>query len=200
VVVWARAGRPAPWPHVAVLAMGVGLALLYARTVAVGAVLLTPFAAAALQDVLGTVRRSWARHEVVALTCSTVLALVVAATLAPAVARAPGRVPSGMDEHLARVPAGTAVFAEYDLGGWLLLRHPQLQPVVDPRTEVFSTTHLETYLDARAAKPGWERAIDSWDVSYALLPADSPLAGALRQQRRWRTVAADAGFILLARS
>jgi hypothetical protein len=198
VLVWARSGRRVPWPEVAVLVMGVGWALLYARTVAVGAALLTPLAAGALHRVLASSRPSWPRREAATLGSSTLAALLIAAFLAPGVAAEPGRVPAGMDQALARIPAGSPVFAEYDLGGWLLLRHPQLEPVVDPRTEVFSTVHLDSYLDARAAKPGWDRTLESWEVRHAVLPTDSPLAEAMRQRLGWDTVASDRGFSLIA--
>ena len=91
------------------------------------------------------------------LVASLVISGVLAAVVLPATTATPDRMPAGLDAALDRLPAGTVVFDEYGLGGYLRYRHPDLVPVIDERTELFTVDYVEAYLSARGAKPGLDR-------------------------------------------
>jgi hypothetical protein len=199
VAIWARRRTPVSWSRIAVWATALGWTLLYTRTVAVGAVIAAPLLAETLARVApdSLMEASSRGKERMALAVSTAACLVLAAFAVPVLAQRPANVPTGLDRTLAAVPAGSVVFNEYSLGGWLLLTHPSLAPVIDPRTELYAVSYVDDYVEARAARPGWREVVDRDGATYALLPVDSPLADALEHERGWVDLGHDAGYRLL---
>ncbi len=53
------------------------------------------------------------------------------------------------------------------------------------------------YLHTVAARPGWQASFDRFAPGAALLGEDTALAAALVDQRGWRAVARDGGYVLL---
>ena len=196
---WARAGRPAPWVDVLLWVMALGWALLYARTVALGAVIIAPLAAGALEGLLkppvDMAARAVARWLVPA---SAVVAIVLAAVLAPSVARRPGGVPLALDAAIDRLPRGTVVLNDDAVGGWLLLEHPDVAPVIDTRTYLFDIPYIEGYISARGAGGNWQGFVDRTGATAALLPENEPLVTALRDTRGWTELGRCNGYVLLA--
>jgi hypothetical protein len=105
--------------------------------------------------------------------------------------------PVGLDAALDRLPAGTVVFDEYGLGGYLRYRHPDLVPVIDERTELYSFDYVEGYLDARGAKPGWGDFLSRTGARAALVPSDSAIADALPRDLGWRSLGTSGDYVLL---
>jgi hypothetical protein len=199
LVIWGRRGSRVPWSRIAVWGFALGWTLLYTRTVAVGAVIAAPLFAEALSSVAPKhlAKGSSKRREGVLLAASTAVCLALAALAGPYLANRPAEVPSGLDRALDAVPSGSVVFNEYSLGGWLLLKHPSVVPVIDPRTELYSVGYVDDYVAARVAQPRWREVIDRDRATYALLPVDSPLADALEKERQWVEVGEDNGYRLL---
>ena len=108
------------------------------------------------------------------------LAAVVLALVAPQTSDRPARVPVGLDAALDRLPAGTPVFNAYELGGWLAWRHPDLEQYIDGLATPYSEAHVQDYVRADAADPGWYGVIASPDARVALVASDSALARAWR--------------------
>jgi hypothetical protein len=196
-VLWLRRGQRTPWSHVAVLAMAVGWTLLYARTVALGAVMLAPLLAMALQSLHPDEDEPSTASERATLGASVAASLLVALVALPHLAAKPAEVPNGLDAQLRALPQGTVIFDEYSLGGWLLWRHPQLVPVIDPRTEIYDPAYVRAHVLALGAMPGWEDTVTKSAAAYALLPEQSPLAYALERGPDWAALARDSGFVLL---
>ncbi len=133
--------------------MALGWTLLYARTVALGAVIVAPLAAGALEGLLAPpVDRAAARLERWLVPASVVVAITLAAFLAPSVAARPGGVPLALDAAIDRLPEGTVVLNDDALGGWLLLEHPGVSPVIDTRTYLFDIPYIEDYIRTRGAR------------------------------------------------
>lgn len=197
VVSWARSARRVPWTHVIQFALAVAWILLAIRTVALGALLVSPLAAATLQDLMGLKRRSPTSTESWSLRGAGILIVCVAAVVVPRTAVEPAKVPSRMDDALQALPPGSIVYNAYELGGWLRWRHPDLEPVVDGMTEAYSVEHLRDFGRTQAVAGGWQETFDAWDPSAALVADNSPLAAALVDQRDWTRVAEDEGFVLL---
>ncbi|KQU69467.1 hypothetical protein [Phycicoccus sp. Root101] len=198
VVLWARRTRPVPWTHVLLFATAVGWTLLYSRTVALGALTAAPLLAT-LWPVLREDVQPSRRAELVSLGAAVVASLTLAGLVLPSVAAQPLQ-PHGLDQQLDRLPRGTVVYDEYSVGGWLLWRHPQLAPVIDPRVEVFDLAYVQRHVATLAAGPGWDTAVADSGATYALVPDAAPLSAALLRSGEWTALGTDAGYVLLARN
>jgi hypothetical protein len=198
VIIWCRQGRRLPWTRLGLLALGVGWALLYARTVALGAIIFAPLLAEALQSLHPEESTRKTASERWTLFTSAALALVLAAIVLPRTAADPG-MPNSLDPALSRIPANSVVFDEYSLGGWLLWRHPHLRPVIDPRVEVYETAYVQQYVRALAAMPGWNETVHQSGAHYAVLPSDSPLTAALKAGDQWMEQQQTEGYSLLVK-
>ncbi|HET7400013.1 MAG TPA: hypothetical protein VFJ94_15970 [Intrasporangium sp.] len=197
VLLWARGGTAVPWTRLLLLAAGTGMALLYVRTVPLGAAVVAPVTAEALARASRLRREDVSPRETRATAVLAAVGLAIAAVLAPTVAAHPGRGPAGLDVALDALATGTVVCNDYTDGGWLLWRHPQLRPVIDGRTEVYSVDHVERYTDFVAARPGWQAFPQRTGCTHALLPDGSPVLESLRAQEHWTQVARADGSTLL---
>ncbi|WP_406831783.1 hypothetical protein ABEG17_02910 [Pedococcus sp. KACC 23699] len=197
VVLWARRARQVPWTHVLLLAVAAGWTLVYARTVALGALTAAPLLASAWPVREDDVHPS-RRAEGVSLTAAVLASLALAAAVLPSLAAQPLQ-PHRLDQQLDRLPRGTVVYDEYSLGGWLLWRHPQLAPVIDPRVEVFDADYVREHITTLAAGPGWEASVARSGATFALIPQDAPLSAAMLRTGDWAAIGNDAGYVLLTR-
>ncbi len=197
VLVWARSRRPVCWTEVLLLVLGTGLALLYARTVAVGAAVVAPVAATTLQGLLPTAPEPLERREVRFTLGLTALGLAVAAVVVAVRAVAPGGGAPGLDPAIAKLPAGTVVCNDYGLGGWLIWRHPNVRPAIDGRVEVYSLGHVQEYVDFSAASPGWTAYLTHTGCRWAVVSTSSAASEALQKQTGWRITARGSDFLLL---
>ncbi|WP_457185359.1 hypothetical protein [Nocardioides sp. P5_E3] len=196
VVTWARSTRRVPWSYIALLVLATGWILLATRTVAIGAVMVTPLLAAALQGALRRDAQPELRRERWTLRLAALAAAVGVGLVVPYTAAEPAEVPRGLDASLDSL-GPTVVFNSYEVGGWLRWQHPDLEPVVDGMTEAYPVQHLQAYAVVQAAAPGWDEAFEEWSPGAALLPEASPLALALREQWGWVELDKDAGYQLL---
>ena len=197
LLVWARGRARVSWVHLALLVVATGWALLYARSVAIGAAMLVPLCAGAVQSLLARPTGPVRRHERWLVGGITAGFLVVAACLVPMTARAPAGTPNRLDTQLDALPRGTVVLNEYALGGWLLWRHPSLAPVIDGRAEVFDPAYIRRYMSAASASSGWRGFLTQTGARTALVAQGSPLATALQERLAWRQTGSDMGYVLL---
>jgi len=90
------------------------------------------------------------------------------------------QVPVAAVASLRQVDPRGNLFNDYNWGGYILWElYPAYATFVDGRTDVFSPEVFEDYLRLWAAQPGWEAAIERWEIGVVLLPPRSPLVGAL---------------------
>jgi hypothetical protein len=196
VVASARSRERLPYAHLALTAVGAAWILSYGRTVALGAVMLAPLAAAAFRTQSTTRSRKQESSILIAGCALAVAASLLVAWHAP---QTPPGVPTGLNRQLAALPRGTVVYNEYALGGWILWRHRQLEPVIDGRTEVYALAYVDDYMSASLAQEGWDHSVADSGARVALLPRGSALATALTQRAGWREVGRDQGWVLLER-
>jgi hypothetical protein len=124
-------------------------------------------------------------------------AILLAMPIAGAVAQKPFGVPDGLRPQLSALPAKTVVLNQFAIGGWLLWAEPQLIPVADLRSEIYSSEYLTAYRNNESVGPGWQAFITRTGAKAALLSEDSALADALQHQLSWRAVGRDNGYVLL---
>lgn len=197
ILAWARSRRPVRWTEVLLVGLSIGLALLYARTVAVGAAVIAPVVAATIQTLLPSEREPGTRRETGLTVGLAALGLVVAALVLPSKAAVPTWGAGDLDARLSALPAGTVVCNDYGVGGWLIWRHPNVRPTIDGRTEVYSTGHVSEHIGFEHAAPGWRSYLARTRCGYALLDKGQPVVEALTEQARWSVVQRGAQYVLL---
>ena len=195
-LIWVK-GRQIAWTHILLLLLGTSWALMYARTVTLGAAIAAPLLAAALHSLLPRHTPRITQPEVAALAGGVVACMVAVTLVLPGSTGTPANVPNGLNVALDRLPPHTVIFNDYALGGWLLWRHPTLEPVIDGRAVPFPKAQFDGYLKTFQVGAGWETFLATTSSTYALVAEDSPLATALDERLRWRSLGRDDGYVLL---
>ena len=197
VLIWARTRERVRWTEVLLVGLAIGLALLYSRTVAMGAAVLAPVAAMTIQRLLPEEPEPSSRREIGLTLGLTALGLVVAALVVPSRAAVPTWGANDLDTRLAALPRDTVVCNDYGVGGWLIWRHPNLRPTVDGRTEIYGAGYVRTHIEFERAEPGWQGYVTRNGCRYALLGKDQAVVEALVAQLRWTVVQRGAQYVLL---
>ena len=189
ILVWLLgpyANRPT-WVPALLLVLAAGWSAYAVRTVPVAAVMSVPFFAAALQTLVGH-RRPAPHRERRVVAGLAVGAVAVLAAVVPVTADEPAATPGWLDPALDRLPKGTAVQTADTMGGYLLWRHPDLDPVIDGYSDAYTTAHLQEQLDLQLLRRGWDTKLRESGVRIALLPTRSRLAYALTEFEDWQVL------------
>jgi len=157
-----------------------------------------PLLAAALQSLLPDRAPRISRREVAALGGGAVACLAAVTLLLPGATATPANVPNALNATLDRLSTHTVIFNDSALGGWLLWRHPTLEPVIDGRAEAFPKAQFEGYIKTSQVSTGWEKFLATTNSTYALVEEHSPVATALDERLHWRSLGSNAGYVLLA--
>ena len=199
VVIWLVRRDLPTWGAAGILLFGLAWGFTYARSVALGAIIVAPLAAQALDRALGRPRpRMGPEPQVVAvLLAFSVLVSAVAAWSGP---RKPVGVPTGLSASLRSLPAESIVYNDDSLGGWLMWSFPKLEQTADTRAELYGPARARTYLNEMRAGKNWQTTFDDIQPTAALVSERSPLAHALLSDGGWIVAGRDHGFVLLTRS
>jgi len=196
----ARLGTPLLWPGL-VTPFAV-LALAIQRETPYACMILAPFVAAMVPDVIGRPRVvAPVVPRVIGLAIVVVFAALLALEAAVAAPREPdlGAYPVGAVPLLGSLPAQAHMLNEYDWGGYLI-RYAKSHPTfIDGRGEaLFVPDVLNDFQRAVALAPGYRDVLTKWDIALVLLRPDRPLTSALREDG-WRVLGEDPRWVLLAR-
>jgi hypothetical protein len=194
---WIRGTSTRPWWQIALAAIAVVSTLAMFRTVPVGSIIAAPLLASALQEQRGHAPTGLSRRGTTAWVALAAAAAIMAAPIAAVVAQRPSGWPEGLRPQLAAIPAKTVVLNDFAAGGWLLWAEPQLTPVIDLRSEIYSMEYIRDYRRAEDVRAGWQGFLNRTKPKYALLKWDVPLTAALQEQLHWTKVSKDAGYVLL---
>ena len=194
---WIRGRSARPWWQIALAGTALVCTLATFRTIPVGSIIAAPLLASALQEQRGHAVRPITRQGTMAWVGLIAAAAIVAAPITAAMAQRPSGWPEGLRPQLAAIPDRTVILNDFSAGGWLLCAEPQLTPVIDLRSEVYSTEYIRDYIRTKEVRAGWQRFLDRTKPKYGLLKATAPLTVALREQLNWTTVAKDGGYVLL---
>jgi hypothetical protein len=192
---WARRGG-ASWTELLLLASAVGWMLLYARTVAVGAVIAAPLFAGVIQSFLPMGRTGSRRGERVTVWAVACLACIGLALLVRQGDQAPLERVNRINAELGQLPEGTVVFNDYALGGWLEWRHRNVDPVVDGMTDAFEVDYMSDYVSARRLEPGWHAFLTRTGADYALLDREAAMSAVLTERDDWTLVVVEGDLAL----
>jgi hypothetical protein len=180
------------------IVFAVVLGLLYIRTLAPAAVILTPLVAGLLRPVGPSKRASSARPPAAALTVIASLIVAGAVWAVVALPTFPPNAPVAATKAIvATSPSPQRVINEYGIGGWLLGRAPTVQPAIDGRTEIYPIDYVADYLHALDMSGDWRKTILPLRATATLLYRDTPLVNGLRDELHWHTVYEDDNWVVL---
>jgi hypothetical protein len=197
-VIWMVRRRDVSTCHMLLLVSALVWDWYAVRTVTLGAIVVAPLFASALESLLSRAEGSKQpdRREYLGILGGAVALLAIVAVVVPRTAERPGGVPLQLDPLLDEMPAGSTVFNEYLLGGWLAWRHPELNRYVDGLADAYPASHLREYAEIVGLEPGWQARVARVDPTAAVLLETSDLARAL-QTEGWTVRAVDEGWVLL---
>ena len=110
----------------------------------------------------------------------------------------PRHFPAGAIPAL-RTP-GARIFSSDQWGDYLIYRlYPDINVFVDGRSDFYGGKHEQLCQDVWNVRYDWEQKLARYRVDTMLLPAETPLAGALKESGRWR-VAYDDGKAIVFRA
>jgi hypothetical protein len=100
--------------------------------------------------------------------------------------------PEAAAAAVAKLGPSARVFTTDVWGGYLIYRfYPAVKVFVDGRIDFYGPEHGQAVLDALAGKENWQQTLSRYGVTAALIPAEAPLAGVLKQSRNWEPVYGD---------
>lgn len=188
--------RRASWTEVLLVALAAGFAVYSLRTVPVAAAMMAPLAAGPLQGLWGR-RTPPARREWATVVGGAVAALVVLAVAVPHTSGQPPHEPAWVDPALSHLPPGTKVLNDWDLGGYLMWRYPQLDLVMHGYGDTFTTAELTRNNGLLTLGPGWDASLRGTGARVAVLRPSSRLSEALISAEGWHVVHASPSVVLL---
>lgn len=195
VLVSALRSDQVDWPTILILGLAMAWGLYSARTVMVGAVMIVPLFAHALQRLVPDVGRP-GRRELAMVAAIFVVGCGGLAVVAAQRADTP-IVAGWVDDRLNAMPDGTKVLNDWELGHYTLWAHRQVDVVEHGYVDVFTTDELERNIDIIRLEPGWDADVAELDVDFAFVDPDSPLGYALKHQLGWTEVEGDDDYVLL---
>ncbi|HEY7832786.1 MAG TPA: hypothetical protein VIG30_04385 [Ktedonobacterales bacterium] len=82
-------------------------------------------------------------------------------------------------------------FSTVEWGGYLIYALPGNRVFVDSRFDFYGSGILSDYVSIMGVAPGWDRLLARYAIHWALVPADAPLAQAMRTSGGWSCRAMD---------
>ena len=144
-----------------------------------------------------------ARVHAVSVLVFLVMSAVFYAPVPPVKFRAeydPKQYPAGALSTLQGKQGFGNVFTDDEWGDYLIYRlYPQTKVFVDGRFDLYGEAFTKKYISLLNGNYGWEETLSRYGVDTVLLRVDTPLAGTLKESRRWRPVYDD-GMAIVFRS
>ena len=73
-------------------------------------------------------------------------------------------------------------------GGYLITNLPERPVFIDSRVDFYGLEFLEEYIAVVRLRPEWRSVLIRYDIAYILMPPDTQLIAALRDDPAWRVV------------
>jgi hypothetical protein len=191
---WLR--RTNTWTETLLVVVGGVFAAYAERTVPVGAAMLAPLAAAPLQSLLGH-RPAVGTRERRVVAGGALAALLALGLAVPHTSADPIAVPTWADPTLDRLPPGTKVLNDWNLGGYLMWRYPRLDLMMHGYGDTFTTAELDRNTRLLQVLPGWQGDLRTSGARVALLRPTSLLSSQLVTQEGWHVVQRSDDLVLL---
>jgi hypothetical protein len=106
--------------------------------------------------------------------------------------------PVAAADWLEENPQAGDMFNEFNWGGYLLHRlWPRQLVFMDSQTDFYGESLTRDYSQIIHAEDGWETTLQNYEISWAVIRSDSPLAQALEAELHWRILYRDTTSIIL---
>jgi hypothetical protein len=101
-------------------------------------------------------------------------------------------------DWLSAHPQPGHVFNEFTWGGYMLFRlWPEQKVFIDGQTDFYGAALVRDYLTMLNARDGWEGLLEKYQIDWALLPGEVPLARSLKTNPQWRILYEDDISVIL---
>ena len=187
VVLTVRRGS-GTWLDLGLLLLAAGCAVSSWRTVPVAAMILVPLAAAQVGPREPEARGGVPRVERLLVAAGAAVALVALGFAVPNTSSNPPAQPAWVDPALSALPSGTKVVDDWEWGGYLMWRYPQLDLLMHGYGDTFTTAELQRNTDIELLAPGWDDELRATGCTLAVLRPSSALSYALVHQEHWTVV------------
>jgi hypothetical protein len=108
--------------------------------------------------------------------------------------------PAKAVQWLRQNPQNGNMFNEFDWGGYLLLElWPSYQIFMDGHTHIYGEDLTREYEKVITMGNGWQDVLTKYEVAWAIIRSDEPLAEALHGDLRWEIIYRDQTAIILTR-
>jgi hypothetical protein len=101
---------------------------------------------------------------------------------------------------IAAIPSGCKLFNDYNLGGWVIERRPDVPVSEDGRNDMYGTERLRPQFDLMRGEVPAEATLDAMGVDCVLVQPDRELTAALRESPAWREAVTDPTGVLFLRT
>ncbi len=96
--------------------------------------------------------------------------------------------------------ASERVFTTDQWGDYLLYQnYPEQKVFIDGRSDFYRAEVGDPYIAVISGLPGWEKVLDQYDVSTALVPADEPFSENFRSDKTWKLIEEDDQALLFVK-
>lgn len=194
IVTNVRAGQMR-WAEIGLVLLALGWGAYSMRTTPVGALLIAPFVAAAIQRFMPFAVIDLGRERIALPAMLLVGALGMA--LVAGQRADTSVVPTWVDSRLDALPDGARLLDEWSPGSYLTWRHPDLDVVMHGYGDLFTDQEIERNADISRLEPGWDRLVDEVDADHALVSPHSALGYALITIEGWHVVQEDDEYAFL---
>ncbi len=90
------------------------------------------------------------------------------------------------------------MFNHFDWGGYLLYQMwPEKTVFIDGQTDFYGEALTHEYEQMIRLEDGWQDRFQKYNVSWAIIPPDQPLARGLRDEMKWMIVYQDDTAVIL---
>lgn len=102
------------------------------------------------------------------------------------------RFPVEASNWLKENPQSGNMFNDFIWGGYLLYRlWPEQTIFIDGTTDFYGEALTREYAQVVSLQNGWQTVLTKYDISWAIIPSDSPLAEKLKDELGWKIIYID---------
>jgi hypothetical protein len=92
-------------------------------------------------------------------------------------------------EFIEANPQSGNMFNEFNWGGYLEYRlWPSYHVFLDSQSDFYGEALMREYDQVISASGNWNGLLENYNVEWAIIPPDAPLASALQSELNWKTV------------
>ena len=92
------------------------------------------------------------------------------------------------------------MFNNFLWGGYLQYRlWPEKRVFIDSNSDFYGEAFVRQYMQVINLEQGWQAVLESYDVSWAILPADIRAAQAIQTDLGWEVIYEDETAVILSK-